>query len=918
MARLVVSQNERIILHLSELEKYREDAEVPMGACQEGIAQKLQMQVHNVSRTLTSLQAEGLVADRLAHIRGAPKRRRAYFLTEKGRKAAHALRADLGRRRVVIEERGKTTEMSIEDAVRRIGSLTGQTPSLTEIAELARDSDVIPAASLSRPPPTPERAREFVVRAFGRPKVDSFFGREKERKTLTGAFAEDGPAVTLLWGIPGIGKSSLASKAFDELAGKRSVFWYTFREWDTDTSFLLSLEGFIGALGRENTLNAVKRGQGTADLFAPLVEDLSNSDAVLFLDDVHKAARSIDLLMTLLMEAVSASGSAKAVFVSRSVPAFFSPSTPGHLAIEVTGLEREAARQLAESSKATDVMRVVDESHGHPLLLRLMAKGGPASSKGDVISFIEREVYSAVTPPERTVLELLSIYRHPVPVEAIPGGDYSAVSSLRQRALVTEQEGGISTHDLLKEFFASHLGAERKSEHHRAAAAFCEGHPTVEWKLETLYHHVEAKDWANAKRIAITHATELAKEFPEETHSLISRIAVEVLPKRDQAELLYLRGQLSEAFGGLERALKDYGASAALLTAEGDAPLHAAVLESTAKLQSQIERWSESFAAHEKALRIYEKMEDKEGQSREWMNIGGVHRRKGDHTKAREAYSKALSLATMEENRAAQAACFNNLALLDWDEDRLRDAEIRFKESVKLAHAVKDHAGEAKGLENLAELFRTQYKLGEMTTLLWESSEAFRRAGEIDEFKRLQAACAEALGAQGRLGDGIDLCRKALDKPELKRRTGLFQKAPRYDAGDVALSLVMTDLLRRSGDFKGALKEVQRLSSMAEAIGDQALAAKAGIEAALVHEVAGDLQEAMRALNGAEGTLRSLGDSAGLVAVYLRKGTVQEKLGDEAAAAKHYQEAARHAEIANDQYALTVAKDNLRALTGSS
>jgi len=52
--------------------------------------------------------------------------------------------------------------------------------------------------------------------------------------------------------------------------------------------------------------------------------------------------------------------------------------------------------------------------------------------------------------------------------------------------------------------------------------------------------------------------------------------------------------------------------------------------------------------------------------------------------------------------------------------------------------------------------------------------------------------------------------------------------------------------------------------------------------------------------------------------VYLRKGTVQEKLGDETAAAKHYQEAARHAEIANDQYALTVAKDNLRALTGSS
>ena len=84
MPRPVVSQNERLLLHLLELDDHREEREVPRGASQEGIASRLGTQVHNASRALSVLESEGLVMDRLAHIRGAPKRRRAYFLTEKG------------------------------------------------------------------------------------------------------------------------------------------------------------------------------------------------------------------------------------------------------------------------------------------------------------------------------------------------------------------------------------------------------------------------------------------------------------------------------------------------------------------------------------------------------------------------------------------------------------------------------------------------------------------------------------------------------------------------------------------------------------------------------------------------------------------------------------------------------------------
>jgi tetratricopeptide (TPR) repeat protein/DNA-binding MarR family transcriptional regulator len=910
MARLVVSQNERMLLHLSDLDRFRDDAEVPMAASQEGIAQRLQIQVHNASRALSSLQSEGLVTDRLAHVRGAPRRRRAYFLTENGRQVAQAIRADVSKRSVVLEHDGKVQELPLEEAIRRASSLAGMTPSLTEMIDLARSNDVLTLESLKRPCDAPSSS-EFIVRAHGRPKVDSFFGRETERETISDALAGKDIWAILIWGMPGIGKSTLASKLFDELSGKRSMFWYSFREWDTEASFVSALVDFLTATGRNNVAAVAKRGGPVAELFVPLVNDLSGVELMLFLDDVQKPTKQSMAIFPVLLEAARTARTSKLFLMSRSTPPFFSKADSGNLAIELSGLDRDSAWKMAQSLNAHDTVRLIDASHGHPLLISLMARGTVGESKGDVASFIEREVYSTITDQERGVLELLSIFRHPVPLEAIDKVNYTVLSGLRQRALLMEQEDGIWTHDLLREFFSSRLTAAAKATLHRRAATYCEGRHDIEWKLETLYHSVEAGDWESARSIALSNAQELAKEFPEETLSLVSRIPRGSSTPRDYAELLFMRGQLQESLGHAEQALVDFEESLSLLSVEGDADKRALVLETVAKLQSQAERLSESLSAHEKALHIYEGSGDKEGQAREWMNIGGVYRKRGDHPRARDAYSKALSLATMEEDRPAQAACMNNLAMLDWDEGRLRDAEMGLKESVKLAHAVRDHAGEARSLENLADLYRAQLKLGETTILLLESSEAFRRAGEIVEFKRTQAACAASLGEQGRYSEGIVLCSKVLERPELRRRKGLFQKSPRHDKGDIALSGTLIDLMRGSGNLKGAQRELARYTSMADELGDSTAVAKGKLLRALVHEDSGDLDSAAHSLGEAEALLRATGNSEGLIAVHMRRGTVEEKRGNDPEAARHYQEAARHAETVNNNYALELAFENL-------
>jgi tetratricopeptide (TPR) repeat protein len=673
------------------------------------------------------------------------------------------------------------------------------------------------------------------------------------------------------------------------------------------------LVDFLSAAGRNEASAAFRHGVGRAELYLPLLNDLTDAGLVLFLDDVQKPAKDVSSLVQILVEAARFSGGSKVILISRTVPSSFSRTAPGSTSIELAGLDRDSAWKFAQSLNAKDSVKLAEESHGHPLLLNLMARGGAAQAKGDVISFIEREVYSALSPDEMRVLELLSVYRHPVAVDALKAADYGVVAGLRQKALVIEQEEGIWTHDLLREFFVCHMTSEDRSARHRAAAEYCELQEGTDWSLEALYHSIEAVEWGAACRIGKARAVELAREFPQETLSLLSRMNLKRLVERERAEILFIRGQINETLGMLEPALLDFETSLSLL-GETDPAKKALVLGTLAGLQSQVERWSESLAAHQNALRIYERSDDREGQAREWMNIGGVHRRRGDYAKAGEAYSRALSISTMAEDRPSQAACMNNIALLEWDQGQLGEAELKLKESVKLAHAVKDHDGEARGLENLAGLYRTEGKLGEATNVFLEAGEAFRRAGDISESKRLHAASAEAFGMLGKYGQGIDLCERTLERTELRRSRGLFQRSPRYDAGDVALASTLVELLRNAGDLKRAKKELARYDAIAYSMNDAALKARGRLMLAIIQEESGDLDGAVKSLSEAESMLRTSGNHEGLIAVHVRAGVISEKLGHDASALGHYEEATRHAEICGDRTALESAKENIRSM----
>ncbi len=76
--------SQRIVLYLYRHRPYRESPVVPRSLVVEVIAREVGTSRFSVVRMLHALLREGVVDKRVAHVEGLGRRRRVFFLTQKG------------------------------------------------------------------------------------------------------------------------------------------------------------------------------------------------------------------------------------------------------------------------------------------------------------------------------------------------------------------------------------------------------------------------------------------------------------------------------------------------------------------------------------------------------------------------------------------------------------------------------------------------------------------------------------------------------------------------------------------------------------------------------------------------------------------------------------------------------------------
>ena len=885
-----LSQTERALLLLDEHEDERDSLEVPFVLCQEGMAERLGLQVQNMSRTLSKMLEEGLISERLAHVSGAGRRRKVYRLASEGSSVISRLKEDLSDLTVRVTDAATAKDMPLRELLRMV-SERGWEPSLLQLTDLAaagpiRIGDLHVKKDSSTRPST---------MAVGKPDFTPIVGRQTELARLRAAFWNGGEREVLIWGLPGMGKTSLGSALFEEAKEKGPCLWYSIKEYDSGDQLLGVLTAFLRDCGLKS-INIT--GGERSRLFGPLVGDLAKWKGCIFIDDVHKAEASMMGAVNLIIEACKAQDGTRLVLMSRLKLDGFSENDPELLGIELNGLSAEASKELAKNLGMVGPLPRSMGSTRNPLLIQIAARS-QLGDAGDEAQEYVAQIWKGLSEEERRCLRSLSVHRDFVPVSALPT-DTDTVLKLRSKGMVLQRGSTFQVHDMLGEMILAMVPEEELRGLHAQAWRFYRG--LEQNSMEGFFHLAHSGD-ARTFLAELDDAGE-SMDRPEELFGLIGTVSIKNTDAAMETRLRYWKGRALASLGRYDEAMAEY--QAVIESVQKDKAMEGKALEGMADIHHMVERWDEALSTYRAALAEFENSDDIDSQVREWLNIGRTMRMRGDHTAALDAYRRAAELRPSDQRLSALIA--NNRAMVLWGAGQGQEAEDEFRRSVKIGREAKDDVAEGMALRNLADMYRENLRHEEMMLALKDASEAFLRAKAYDEFAETQVTMGRHLINSGRPQSGVDLLFMAMSRVQ---GTAIL---PGPTVTRATLGIEAMSALRDMGKSKEALalgKELLRMHRLPLDV-----TAKVEIEMALALKDVGSLDLSWYHLCSAERALTESGDQTGLTLVLIEKGEVEEQRGHAEEAAYLYREASWRAQGNGDGLGMGTSLEYLAFIIG--
>ncbi len=130
LGRFHFTIEERILIHLLDFVKLRDEIEVPPSLTQQGISKGVGIKKKHVPRALKAMIENDFIEERTAHVIGKTQRMKTYFLTLKGEKKARELKNYV--KGIIIKVMDGTTDIK-KMPIKDLGELLKGSFSLSEI-----------------------------------------------------------------------------------------------------------------------------------------------------------------------------------------------------------------------------------------------------------------------------------------------------------------------------------------------------------------------------------------------------------------------------------------------------------------------------------------------------------------------------------------------------------------------------------------------------------------------------------------------------------------------------------------------------------------------------------------------------------------------------------------------------------------
>jgi hypothetical protein len=417
----------------------------------------------------------------------------------------------------------------------------------------------------------------------------SLIGRDRELKMLFNK------SVNFLFvvGIPGVGKTSLASKFLnvEQQAGKK-VFWHTFKEIDTLNYLISKISVFLSKNQNHDIsqyldlLDAANNNEHESEILEVVTDALNKVNCAIVFDDFHKVR---DEKISIFLRHLQRYSMNKTIVLSRSKPPFFLDHVQSEELV-LQGLPLEDARKMMVSQLEADVddsivAEVWSRFGGNPMALKtfcLLARErrvandsrSPAISSDTTIKeYFQKEILEVLSSDEQNILLTLSVFRTPVKVRALKNANVNPrnlaylLHSLEKKLIINRTASDkFLIHDMLRDILYPMLAYPEDA--HASAAQYYLSEGMTENVIESLYHFSKCRKIDEIFEILKEEVTSEKYRFVEGGYSaplaeILNQVSMQSV---NIAKLGYLYNMLGKtlsmlqkwdnARGNLEKAIK--------------------------------------------------------------------------------------------------------------------------------------------------------------------------------------------------------------------------------------------------------------------------------------------------------------------------------------------------------------------------
>jgi tetratricopeptide (TPR) repeat protein/predicted transcriptional regulator len=736
------------MLLLYDNRKYVDDYDVPEVVSQTGIAGELNLRQNHVSRALTELITEKLIFSRSSHVKGVPRKRKVYFLTQKGNLDVKNFIRDLSFKMVLVHTTaGELREYSLERVAKEIERRLGYVPSYHQLLQKFSDTNEIDFNFLE----DQKEMQKGIAKKLNIPMERHFYGRTKERDMIFKAISENQYQFIITTSIAGQGKTALMINIVSNIEN-HPIFWISLNEWSRVSNLLndwgyffkehkkTGLFNYLGTTTQINIEEALKA----------FILDSQVLDPVFVIDDFQKANTEIVKMFKLLKELLNQEQNIVILISSRERPGFYGRKdvlvSKNVLELELQGLDKKDASMILREKgiPGEDFDLAYEVTKGHPLALELyttalFSERQKANIEFD--AFLSEEVIKEMDENETEVVKLASVFQHPVSRSAFffkPEITQEIIDRLHSRLILRMyQNGTYDIHDLIKTYFINRLTGYEKKQYLKIAINYYSTRGSEKDILEYLRLLRESADKEQFISALLEHGDFLLSQGYTQIGEHLQEIDDREVSKLDGIRLLVLKSDNAFANGNLALArnyltkglqncdflLKSKNEG---ISKEDIVHLLSRIYNRSAEISKLEGRLDDTIKAYKETVKLNQKYENFSEVGKALNNLALIYRERGELDLALKQLFSARELFQKIQDPNAMALVDVNVGDIYFLKKDYKKADNSFKSAEKATLKYPEVKGLIFGKIGRTRLSMDKFKLAEHSLL--ESLEAYRKS----------------------------------------------------------------------------------------------------------------------------------------------------------------------------------------------